>query len=379
MPSVRCGLVLAVLALLGAGCSPAPTPPSSPILAPAVTAEVTGVPAPLPDPAPVATDGDRDPAGDGGAGANVLEALLAGVRSKSQCADFDYFPHGGLQSLWCHRGADVTVASIRALAGVDVFTSGPHAGSDLKLDAANDFGRYNPAFVKWLVEGAAPSPRGSAGQQATQPFYDAHLKHLTEIFWKTYEKAKRDDACFMRERTAYQDLVKRKQLPRGYYERWFFFMNPYWCEKGNRKDQFYYDNAFDAGVDGNVTKSAIGFWLRRSIDGTMDGFAEGLKKLVASYEPELLTPSKPADPAALTRALDAGVKASAACKDPKATAPSAYVEIKIAGNGTVSAQASARSLRGHPQLACVEAKLAAQKVPPFDGPELRFTRSVPLK
>ena len=66
-------------------------------------------------------------------------------------------------------------------------------------------------------------------------------------------------------------------------------MNPYFCDKGQRPANFDYDNAFDAGVDGNVTKTVIGFWLRRSMDGTMDTFAEGLKKLLAAYQPDLMT------------------------------------------------------------------------------------------
>ena len=159
-------------------------------------------------------------------------------------------------------------------------------------------------------------------------------------------------------------------------------MNPYFCDKGPQKTfNFYTDNAFDAGVDGNVTKTVIGFWLRRSLDGTMDAFAEGLKKLLASYEPELMAaPARLADPVALTRAVDAAVRSTAACKDPKAKAAAAAVAIVISAEGQLSARLLASRAQATPaQSTCIEQKVASQQVPPFDGESLMFNRSIALK
>ena len=40
----------------------------------------------------------------------------------------------------------------------------------------------------------------------------------------------------------------------------------------------------DGGYDGNVTKTAVGFWLRRSLDGTEPAFFEALVRLMNTYE-----------------------------------------------------------------------------------------------
>jgi hypothetical protein len=272
----------------------------------------------------------------------------------------------------------LSVAAVRSLAGVDIFSSGPHAKDTLKLDASDQFGHYDAAFVRWLVTDAGPSARGSAAQLATQQTYDAALKPLARIFWKTYEKAIGEKECFGREKTAYANAITAHRLPKGYYERWFFFMNPYFCSRTVKAaDTFYYDNAFDAGVDGNVTKTVVGFWLRRSIDGTMDAFAEGLKKLIASYDPELLTTTYVgADSAALTRALDAGVKGASACKDPTAKRKP-DVDIVAFPDGHMTALV--KSPAGTTQVACIEAAFDAQRVPSFSGEKLHFSRAVSVK
>ncbi|MEA2749752.1 MAG: hypothetical protein QOI41_3895 [Myxococcales bacterium] len=370
----------ALLALAPVGCSPAPPPPSQAPLLPPVEVPVAAAPQRTPASVPVAArpEGEAAPS----SAPSAMESALKEVTRKSQCEDFDYYPNGGIQSFWCHRPARITLAAIRELAGDDVFTKGPNTADDLKLDAASDFGRYNPAFVRFLIDKAGPSERGSAAQKATQPSYEAHLKPLAEIFWKTYAKSQADKECFAREKAAYGDLITRKKLPKDYYERWFYFMNPYFCDRGPQKPfNFYSDNAFDAGVDGNVTKTVIGFWLRRSLDGTMDAFAEGLKKLLASYEPELLAaPPKLADAAALTRAIDAAVRSVAACKDPKSKAATAAVAIMVSAEGQLSGRLLAAKAQATPtQSTCIEQKISSQTVPPFDGESLMFNRTIALK
>jgi hypothetical protein len=377
MTIVRRPLGILLVTLSAAGCSPAPPLASAPILPP-LDVPVAHDPEPS---APVAqVDAGVQPQPPA-SGPSAMEAALKEWSRKSQCTEFDYFPNGGIQSFWCHRPRRITIANIRELAGVDIFTKGPHSADAVKLDDANDFGHYNAAFVQWLVEKGAPSERGSAAQKATQASYDAHLKPLAEIFWKTYAKAQADQACFTREKAAYADLIAKKKLPKDYYERWFFFMNPYFCDKAPKPQSFFFDNAFDAGVDGNVTKSVIGFWLRRSMDGTIDRFAEGLKKLLAAYEPELMTaPHKLPDPVALTRALDAGVRAVAACKDANAKAATAAVAITISTDGQLSARLMAARAQATPaQATCIEQKFSAQQAAPFDGESLMFNRHVALK
>jgi hypothetical protein len=289
---------------------------------------------------------------------------------------------GGIQTFWSHRPESVSLTALRALAGVPIFQSGPHGDDELNLRSPDQFGHYNPAFVRWLVD-VGVSPRGSAVQLATQSSYDANLKPLAETFYWTLDKATKNAACFEKEKEAYAAAIASKQTE-GFVERYFFFLNPYYCEHGpeGESDHFYFENGFDGhlGVDGNVAKSVVGFWLRRSMDGTMASFAEGVRKLVQSYEPALLAPRREPSTTAMTRAIAAGLADAAACKDASATAPTAAVKIVILPSGKLSANLPAvKVINAEQAQACVAAKFASQSVPAFDGGALEFSRTISLR
>jgi hypothetical protein len=379
-------------AAVATGCSPAP----SPVAGASRDDGRQGV-------AVRSVDAEAKAARD--SGGSATEAALVQWSPQSRCPagapggeEGDGFPKAGIRTFWCHRPSHVTLAAIRALAGVEIFSSGPHGGETLALDAGDTFGHYNPAFVRWLSEHAGPSARGSSAQKATQASYDRNLAPLAEVFWTTYEKARHEPECFAREKAAYAQAIERHTLPKGYYERWFFFMNPYFCDASaspiplrgatpafggsstKPTNEFYYDNAHDGGVDGDVTKSVVGFWLRRALDGTMEAFADGLKKLLASYDPDLLgTPYRPARPAELTRAFSAGMTAAAACKDAKAKVPTVFVAIKVMPDGRFDGWIKSPAVKGTAQAKCIEAAFNAQQIPAFEGRVLQFGRTVPLR
>ena len=108
---------------------------------------------------------------------------------------------------------------------------------------------------------------------------------MATIFWLTLRRSAR--AGVLRAREDGLRCAIRRKTP-DYYERWFYFMNPAFCNKGQPNDRHLMSNGFDGGVNGNVTKTVVGFWLRRSMDGTFDAFAAGLKKGLEAYDPELL-------------------------------------------------------------------------------------------
>ncbi len=383
-------------ALLGlvagaSGCSP---PPGAPPVAP--PAPLASAPGPSPDQAPPAASGEAPPASSAASGAEaaplgagwqsteqalenaLFEAALSRWSPTNLCPGYDYFPSGGIQSFWCHRPETLTVSKVRSLAGVDIFASGPHGRDDLKLDDPGRFGHYNPAFVRWLVDKVAPAERGSLAQKATQASYEANLRPLAEIFWKTLEKLRADEACFSRERSLYKGAMAR--MARGHHERWFFFMNPSFCRRsalgqvGGAGDNFFYENGFDANFNGNVTKAAVGFWMRRSLDGTLDTFAEGLKKLITSYQPRLIV-AKPRllDPDEASRAVAAAVKAASTCKGPSGPA-AISVSFSLDPDGRVGlAPNSARALAAE----CLAGALASVTGPAFDANEIHFTVTEP--
>jgi hypothetical protein len=313
---------------------------------------------------------------------SVEQALQNWNSSGPRCSDSGPFPNGGIQTFWCHRPDGVSLTALSALAGVNIFQSGPHRGDELNLRSPDQFGHYNPAFVQWLVDNGV-SRRGSALQRATQHSYDAHLKPLAQTFYWTLEKATKNPACFEAQKQAYAAAIAAKDTD-GFIERYFFFLNPFFCEHGPETpgDSFYFDNGLDGhlAADGNVIKSVVGFWLRRSMDGTMEAFAEGVRKLVRSYQPELLAPRREPSTTAITRAIDAGLADAAACKDAKATSPTASVRIIVEPSGKLTASLPAASVIHAEQAnACVSAKFAAHSVPAFDGSALTFARETPVQ
>jgi hypothetical protein len=273
-----------LVALFLSGCSPAPASgPIAPIIVEsAPDAGLTDKPVVMeqpPTPIP-----DAPPVG-------AADQALRGWSKRTLCPNsYDYFPHGGIQSFWCHRPESLTVTALRQAAGGKIFASGPHSADDLVLDAKNDFGHYDPAFVKWLT-----TQIPDASTPETKAAYDRYLKSLAHVFWQVLGKTKADKACFDREKNGYADLVAKKKLPADYYERWFYFMNPLFCSKPPKGqfDSNLMNHGGDAGYDGNVTKTVTGFWIRRSIDGTYDGFAQGLEKFLKVFDPDFLAGKEP--------------------------------------------------------------------------------------
>jgi hypothetical protein len=367
------------VALGGLAACVAGVPPTS---ASSTSSSPSAVPAPLRDTPGDTPAGSVDPAPVPSGSASgweifedmparaLFEVTLGRWSPTSRCEFYDYFPQGGIQSFWCHRPEDLDIGSIRKLAGVDIFVAGPHKSDSLAFGVPNDFGRYNPAFVRWLVDSASPAGRDTAARRATQAAYEASLRPLAEIFWKVHEKATNDPVCFERERRQYEALLRARVLPRDHHERWFFFMNPFFCSVNSPGGNFFYDNAFDAGVNGNVTKTVVGFWIRRSIDGTRGTFVEGLKKLLASYQPSLLaSPARFPDARLLLHRIDEAMAAASSCKH-LAQGRSVYL--------TFSVQVSGRFLllsAGDPGFnACVNRAWEGIQIPSFDGEDLRFSR-----
>ena len=217
--------------------------------------------------------------------------------TQNRCQNFDYFPQGGMQSFWCHLQELTTLPALSELASAPIFLSGPHSADALKLDSPSDFGHYNPVFVQRMTDLLIPAASDDAFRASTQNTYHTYVRPLARIYWLTRRKLNENPECMQRELKGYQAAIEQaKAAPPtdgfGYHEKWFFFMNPHFC-KGNKPEEWYYNNGMDGGVSGNVVKGAVGFWLRRTMDGTFDEFSTGLEKLLRAYDPKWLAqPSK---------------------------------------------------------------------------------------
>src|SRR5947207_14380929 len=94
-------------------CSPAqPAPPSPPV----VVGKSSAAPIESSSPPPAAPP------------PLLAELVLREWQQQSRCNGQDDFPHGGLQSFFCHRPAPASLAALRSMTKPHVFASGPHKG-----------------------------------------------------------------------------------------------------------------------------------------------------------------------------------------------------------------------------------------------------------
>ncbi len=226
--------------------------------------------------------------GQGSVASKIREVWLKLDKTKNACDEFDYFPEGGMRSFACHLKSLSSLEFLQEASGLVIFNQGPHQGTRLKLDHRYQFGYYNPDFVLWMVDHLIPGAEDASLRKATQAHYNKYVKPLARIFYATWQKTRKQPECFQKEVERYRSLMAQKQLPEMYYERFFFFMNPDFCTHADAGFDYFYKHGFDGGYSGNVVKTCIAFWMRRTIDGTADEFSRGLLKLLKTYDPGLL-------------------------------------------------------------------------------------------
>ena len=197
--------------------------------------------------------------------------------------EFDYFPGGGLRIFWCHAQEHLGLRDLQNLAGVPIWTSGPHTVDALDLRNARAFGHYNPVFVDRLADAVLVARGDPAFREATQPVYDQYVRARARLAWQVHHKLEQEPACANRELDGYVANMRAKEPEPMYYGRWFFFMNERFCKKGATESQMF-DQGFDGGYDGNVADTLVGFWLRRRLDGTEARFQRALEELLRTYD-----------------------------------------------------------------------------------------------
>ena len=88
------------------------------------------------------------------------------------------------------------------------------------------------------------------------------------------------------EKKNYLSLLKKGKLEPYDYDKYFYFMNDNFFVNSN--EDYLMNHGFDGGWNGNVVKTAVAFWIRRSIDGTSEEFYKGLDKLLNTYDKDFL-------------------------------------------------------------------------------------------
>ena len=217
-------------------------------------------------------------------------------RCKPADLGYDYWPHGGIRNFWCRAQSVLPWAAVTKLAPAKIWLRGPHGewlGGKLDLHNPHDFGRYNPAFVRWFVDNAVPASQNEQLRFATQPAYDEYVRELAHTYFAVHEKMQANPKWVKRERDLYLRTMDEK--------------NPNWAAFYDKFSSFLGANGLAAraggtfgfdwgGYDPNLQSAAVAFWLRRDVDKTAPLFFEGLTKLLKTYDAAWLAhPTKAAD------------------------------------------------------------------------------------
>lgn len=239
---------------------------------------------------PPETD-QKSPASDSPAGQQLQraaqQAWLEMPTAPHQCETFDYFPDGGMYTVYCRLRNFATFGEVEDALSIPVFTRGPHGDGEIDRRSSTEFGHYNPEFVEELPRWVLPGAEDEEFRQQTQPIYECCLRDLARTYWATYQKLVDHPQFWHEQQQILLDLMETGGVPHMHYEQFFFFMNPLYIDNQDGGFQFFMDNGFDGGVySGNVVKTAVGFWIRRGIDGTHAEFADGLSRLLQLYDPD---------------------------------------------------------------------------------------------
>lgn len=148
--------------------------------------------------------------------------------------------------------------------------------SGLSARERNDefgFDYYNPDFVNWGIENIVPEPNNVIGTYLAQEIYDQSLSRFFRINADAYLWLL--EQGYPLHQGQYVDAMGTVDFEGTYYlERRYRGVLPEYVDE----ETFYYGDW--------TPEIAIGFWLRRGLDGTSDELWAGLNQLLNTYDTE---------------------------------------------------------------------------------------------
>ena len=140
-----------------------------------------------------------------------LPELAKSTPEREYRALHTWLPERGLRGLYAKVRKKAGLAVLENLSGVKVFLKGPHQKGKLKLDAKADFGRYNPAFVRWLATHGIPGRQDPILRRQLQPVYDKHLRRTARGFYVAHQNLKTQPRRMKQTQARYLELLEAKK------------------------------------------------------------------------------------------------------------------------------------------------------------------------
>ena len=225
---------------------------------------------------------------------DASESLAARDSHLCESAFGTWFTDFGVRGLSC-VGANAIDPGIWVGWVVGAFESGPHFadGESFRLDLTNkrDFGHYSQDFVDWFINNGNVGAGRPVMRALTQPIYNKYIRQLARIYWLSYEDMEADG--FPSSTPAgilsdYANFLEGGPIPEGAegYEGGFSVFAFTGISEGMLpRIGLRIDNEWEAKYEANT---ALGFWLRRRVDGTLVQWRAGLERLLQTYDGEWL-------------------------------------------------------------------------------------------
>ena len=138
-----------------------------------------------------------------------------------------------------------------------------------------DFNYYNPDFIAWGVENMVPDPENSIGGMLAREIYQNCYSRFFRLNTEAY---------LWLEQNGYE--IHQGQYVDAMQNVDFEGLN--YLERRYRGELDHYTDEHTRYWGDWTPELAIGFWLRRGLDGTHDELWEGLMKVLETYDAEWL-------------------------------------------------------------------------------------------
>lgn len=159
---------------------------------------------------------------------------------------------------------------------VEMGTIYDHIGAGNAYDEQDDFKHFNPQFIHWAAKNFVPDPDAKILGQTYQELYSEHFSRFFRQMVEAYQFIK-NERRFREECENYVEAMDEADGLDYLYETYRDVLPKY--QTGEISDW--------------TPSNAIGFWLRRGIDGSIDAVWEELSKAMNTYDQDWMLDHTP--------------------------------------------------------------------------------------
>ena len=195
-----------------------------------------------------------------------------------------WIPESGIRGRYQIAKKYISIGFLQEVVGAKVFRKGPHG---LEMDYnSNEFGYYNPDFLKKLHIRLENLFANVDFIESTQKLYNSELKYYLRSYYLSYPVAANNLEVISGYKKAMVDPSKGAYMD-GLISGPSFYLQESFREFAENTNDAWYNTMEE--YDAYELFTCPGFWIRRSIDGTESQFYELLVLTLKHYDPEFLS------------------------------------------------------------------------------------------